>query len=141
MTKDDRSDLKSGLDSLFKTAVDQLDELKDVLVSSSSAGKAKLDATMLKRERDQLLTSLGRQVAGSDDQAAFPSEWQDLIGQVRMVEDQISEQEREYERLVKAAVDGLGAAVPGTAGKRAEGDAAEPAEAKAEPEKNSEEQP
>jgi len=117
MPKQNRGDLARGLDQLFKTAVDQLDELKDVIVSSSSAGKAKLDATMLKRERDRVLQKLGEAVAGTDDQAGFPVAWQELIAEARGIEDQIAAQEREYERLVKAAVDGLGQAAAGVGAK------------------------
>ena len=56
------SDLREQLNTLWKTTVDQFDEIKEVVVHNSHVGRKKLDAAFLKRQRDRLYQDLGELV-------------------------------------------------------------------------------
>ena len=55
-------DVRRDLSSLWQSALGQIDEIRDVIVRGSQAGKAKLDAQFLKRQRDKLLVQIGEAV-------------------------------------------------------------------------------
>lgn len=96
-----RPDLKKELNQLWKSTVDQLDELKDVIVKSSQAGKARLDEAVLGRDRDQKLKELGELVLKSDPGAPLPDAWQAKITEIRELDGQIAAQRREFDGLVQ----------------------------------------
>lgn len=52
-------DLREQLNELWKTTVDQFDEIKEVVVHNSHVGRKKLDAAFLKRQQDRLFQDLG----------------------------------------------------------------------------------
>jgi hypothetical protein len=101
--KKDAGDLRKELNSLWKSTIDQFDEIKNVIVRSSGAGKAKLDATFLKRQRDKLLAELGARLMELADagEITLPEEVQGTAGRVRELEREIDDQEGEVDRLLR----------------------------------------
>jgi len=53
--KPEGSELRRELNQLWQSTIDQFDEIKNAIVRSSQAGKARLDAQFLKRQRERLL--------------------------------------------------------------------------------------
>ncbi len=66
------SDLREQLNELWKTTVDQFDEIKEVVVHNSMVGRKKLDAAFLKRQRDKLFQDLGELVFAAALKGALP---------------------------------------------------------------------
>ncbi len=68
-----------------------LDTLREVVVRSSQAGKLRVDLALLAREKQQLLASLGAQVAALLDESAIevPEEIRQIYDRVRDVEARI----------------------------------------------------
>jgi hypothetical protein len=101
--KREEPDVRKELNQLWRTTLDQFDEIKNAIVRSSSAGKAKLDATFLRRQRERLLIELGAQVmeAAEQGEVRLPERVQNIATRVRELEAQIEEQEGEVERLLR----------------------------------------
>lgn len=99
---DEPQDLRKELNQLWRTTLDQFDEIKNAIVRSSTAGKAKLDATFLRRQRDKLLSELGARVldAARDGEITLPEKLASTAQRVQEIEEQIREQESEVERLL-----------------------------------------
>lgn len=99
--RSDRGDLKRELNSLWRSTLKQFDELKDVLVESSTAGKAKIDATLLKREREHKLAAIGEAVLAlmEDGKIELPLELKGTVDRIREIESEIEAQETEFRRV------------------------------------------
>jgi hypothetical protein len=98
-------DLKGEFESLWRSTVDQFDEITDVLVKTSQAGKAKLDATLLRRERDAVLVKLGAAVKAAPDRERLPEAWQALIHEACALDARIDEEEKRFGRVFSGTDD------------------------------------
>ena len=84
------------LGSLWQSALGQIDEIRDVIVKGSQAGKAKLDVQLLKRQRDRILAEIGALVVDEARKgAAVPVGCEDLAKRVDEIDTQIGEAEAE----------------------------------------------
>jgi hypothetical protein len=101
--KKDAGDLRKELNSLWKSTIDQFDEIKNVIVRSSGAGKAKLDSTFLKRQRDKLLTDLGTRLLQLSEagELTLPEDLRSTANRVRELEREIEEQDGMVDRLLR----------------------------------------
>lgn len=97
--------VRGELESLWKSTVEQFDEITDVLVKTSQAGKAKLDATLLKRERDAVLAKLGALVREDPDRESLPEPWQALIQEADALDARIDEEEKRFGRVFPGSDD------------------------------------
>lgn len=116
----DGAALRADLNQLWKSTVSQFDEMKDILVRSSSAGKAKIEATMLKRQQDKLFLELGAAVfegcqAAAKEGEAFglPTrvEADEILSQLDALQAEIEEQQEAFDRVTAAAPDAPAPAV------------------------------
>lgn len=100
--RDEPQDLRKELNQLWRTTLDQFDEIKNAIVRSSSAGKAKLDATFLRRQREKLLAELGAKALEAEAGGALtlPEGLQATAARIRELDEQIAEQETEVDRLL-----------------------------------------
>ena len=114
--KSGAADLRSELNSLWKTTLDQFDEIKDVIVKSSSAGKVKLDSTILKRERDRLLTRLGTLTLEALEAGTItaPPGAEELLTKISAKTEELREMEKEFDSLVKVPAEPPQADTPAT---------------------------
>ena len=55
-------DLRAHLNDLWKTTVEQFDEIKDVIIRNSHVARKKIDTAGLKQQRNRLLQELGSSV-------------------------------------------------------------------------------
>jgi hypothetical protein len=106
MGEDDKGsgkDVRSELNSLWKSTIDQFDELKNVVVRGSNAGKAKLDSTFLKRQRDKLLAEIGEELLAYAEGGGFdlPEGVAKKAERLTTLEDEISEAESQVDRLLR----------------------------------------
>lgn len=97
----ERDDLKKDLNAIWRSTLKQFDGLKDAIVESSAAGKAKLDATWLKRERDQKLVEIGEAMLAlvEEGKLVLPSGLTEAAARVRELEREIESQEQEFRRV------------------------------------------
>lgn len=121
------TDLRKDLNQLWQSTIDQFDEIKDAIVKSSQAGKAKLDAAFLKRQRERMLAQLGEEVlkAEGDQGFAVPPGSVETIRRIRELDRQIEAEEEEAARLMRQA----GAAGTGPASTASGADGAHAGEA------------
>lgn len=100
--RDEPQDLRKELNQLWRTTLDQFDEIKNAIVRSSSAGKAKLDATFLRRQRDKLLAELGSRALElhRSGELPLPERLASTVTRIEELEAQIEEQESEVDRLL-----------------------------------------
>lgn len=110
----DGAAIRADLNQLWKSTVSQFDEMKDILVRSSSAGKAKLEATMLKRQQDKLFGELGaavfhgRQAAKEAGEAfGLPArvDADDILAKLDALQTEIEEQQDAFDRVSNAAAE------------------------------------
>lgn len=106
MAEDDKGrgpDLRKELNSLWKSTIDQFDELKDVVVRSSNAGKAKLDATFLKRQRDKLLAEIGERLleVATESGTPLPEDVEKKVQRLEELKAEIEDNEGEVDRLLR----------------------------------------
>ena len=100
MSDEKTGDIKKDLTALWKATVDQMDEIKDAIVRSSHAGKARLDVAFLRKARQEALGAVGEKVAElAADGVPFPDALKPLLDRVNDLERQIEEQNAEAERL------------------------------------------
>lgn len=88
--------------SLWQSALGQIDEIRDVIVRGSHAGKAKLDAELLKRQRDKLLMHIGEAVIDDHKRGAtssLPPSCEELAKKLEDVQRQIDEAEAEAKKV------------------------------------------
>ena len=104
----DGAALKGDLNQLWKSTVNQFDEMKDILLRSGSAGKAKLEVTLLKRQQDKLFVELGELLYRAHVQAkenGTPVHWpegistDDVLGRLDTLHEEIAAQQSEFDRL------------------------------------------
>ena len=102
-TKGGGQDLRKDLNQLWKSTIDQFDELKDVVVRSGSAGKAKLDSTFQKRQREKLLAEIGERLlqAASDGAFTLPDDVASKVESLSKLDDEIAENNSEVDRLLR----------------------------------------
>jgi hypothetical protein len=87
------------LSSLWQTALGSIDEIRDVIVRGSHAGKAKLDAQLLKRQRDKLLMQIGEAVIADHKRGvALPPSCEDLAVKLDEVQKQVDEAEAQADK-------------------------------------------
>jgi hypothetical protein len=93
-------DVKQELSSLWQSALGQIDEIRDVIVRGSHAGKAKLDAQLLKRQRDKLLMQIGEALLADVKSGAtpLPPSCDELAKRVDELERQLAEAEAEADK-------------------------------------------
>ncbi|MBI4511713.1 MAG: hypothetical protein HY698_18920 [Deltaproteobacteria bacterium] len=86
-------ELKNQLGSFFRTTLQQLDTVREVVTQASKEGKRQLDLTLLKRKRQALLTEIGETVVrlareGKLDEGDFP-ELSGLFSRLDALEEQL----------------------------------------------------
>jgi hypothetical protein len=86
------------LGSFFKSAMQQLDTVREVVVQKSKAGRIQLDLTLLKRKRKDALAELGEAVArlaanGVIDEEEYP-QLSGPLSRLEAVDEQIASAER-----------------------------------------------
>ncbi len=103
--------LRADLNQLWKSTVSQFDEMKDILVRSGTAGKAKLEVTMLKRQQDKLFVELGAAVAkgrqaalDAGDGFELPNgiDADDIFARIDALQEDINDQQEAFDRLTTA---------------------------------------
>lgn len=99
------ADMRKELNQIWQSTIDQFDEIKDAIVKSSQAGKAKLDAAFLKRQRERLLAQLGEEVLRgvADGTATVPPSSEETVKRIEELERQIKADEEEAARLTGTA--------------------------------------
>lgn len=117
MTDEKKSD---PFGSLLHAALGQIDEIRDVIVRGGHAGKAKLDAELLKRQRDRALGELGTALLAEVERGALalPHGCEELARRVRELDEQIEKAEHEAAKAFgeKKAPSGDRKAPPGADG-------------------------
>jgi hypothetical protein len=99
---DEKQPAKDSWTRLYETAIGQIDEIRDAIVRGSHAGKAKLDAQLLKRQKDRLLAELGAHVLEEAERgAALPPGTEELAQKIRDVDAQIQEAEAEAKKAFR----------------------------------------
>jgi hypothetical protein len=87
------------LSSLWQSALGSIDEIRDVIVRGSHAGKAKLDAQLLKRQRDKLLMQIGEAVIADHKRGVpLPPSCEDLAVKLDDVQKQVDEAEAQADK-------------------------------------------
>lgn len=87
------------LSSLWQTALGSIDEIRDVIVRGSHAGKAKLDAQLLKRQRDKLLMQIGEAVIADHKRGVpLPPSCEDLAVKLEDIQKQVDEAEAQADK-------------------------------------------
>lgn len=95
-------DPKRELSQLWQQALGSIDEIRDAIVRGSHAGRAKLDAQLLIRQRDKLLMQIGRQLL--DDVAnghPMPPGCDELARRVDELDADIETAEQEARKVLK----------------------------------------
>ncbi|HEY4223034.1 MAG TPA: hypothetical protein VGO62_16870 [Myxococcota bacterium] len=87
-----------AISSLWQSALGQIDEIRDVIVRGSQAGKAKLDVQLLKRQRDKLLMQIGEAVI---HEGHVPASCEELAARVVDVDKQIADADAEAQKVFK----------------------------------------
>ncbi len=97
MTDEKKSD---PFGSLLNAALGQIDEIRDVIVRGGQAGKAKIDAELLKRQRDRALGELGAALLHEVERGALalPEPLEEPAKRVRELDQQIAKAEEEAAR-------------------------------------------
>jgi cobalamin biosynthesis protein CobT len=96
------SDLKSQLGSFFRSTLQQLDTVREVVTQKSKAGRLQIDLALLRRKRKAALADLGEVVAklcaeGRLDEDEFP-ELGSPLARVESLDEQIDSAERKARR-------------------------------------------
>ena len=114
--REDGSDMKREFQSLWQNTVKQFDGIKDALVESSQAGMAKLDATLLRRERDQKLATLGEAllVMVAEGKLVLPEGLQGTVERIEELEAEIASQEGTFRKVFHKDPQNSSSEGPGT---------------------------
>jgi hypothetical protein len=89
-------DVKGDLSSLWHSALGHIDEIRDVIVRGSHAGKARLDGELLKRQRDKLLMHIGLAVIDDHKRGApLPPSCDEYNKKLEEIERQLREANQE----------------------------------------------
>jgi seryl-tRNA synthetase len=87
------------LSALWQSALGSIDEIRDVIVRGSHAGKAKLDAQLLKRQRDKLLMQIGEAVVADHKRGVpLPPSCEDLAVKLDEIQKQVDEAEAQADK-------------------------------------------
>ncbi len=115
MTDEKKSD---PFGSLLNAALGQIDELRDVIVRGGQAGKAKIDAELLKRQRDRALCELATALLHEVEQGAvtLPPSCEEPAKRVRELDAQIEKAETDAARAFGDKKPTGGASGGGTSG-------------------------
>ena len=86
----------------------KLDRIRDAVVRSSQIGKLKLDATLLRRERDRLIQQLGEAALNliMTSRLAVPEEIAPLVKQIQTLEGRIEADSRQMASILKEGLEG-----------------------------------
>jgi len=86
-----RDELRRQLNTVWRSAVDGFDTLREVVVRSSQSGRLRVDLALLAREKQQLLVRLGEQVAAlvSEGALELPEEVNSTYERLREIERRI----------------------------------------------------
>lgn len=97
MTDEKKSD---PFGSLLNAALGQIDEIREVIVRGGQAGKARLDAELLKRQRDRALVELASALLLEVERGALslPASCDELVARVRDLDGQIAKAQDEATR-------------------------------------------
>ena len=89
------------LGSLWQSALGQIDEIRDVIVRGSQAGKAKIDVQLLKRQRDKVLAEIGAAVVAEAEKGALtlPASCDELTKRIADIDQQIESAEAEAKKV------------------------------------------
>lgn len=95
--KIDSDDVRKELGGLLGRALEALEEVKEVVVRSSQAGKLRIDTAFLEREREKAILRLGEKVYEwfEDGEISLPEEGEPLIAEVRRLAELIEEHRKE----------------------------------------------
>ena len=98
-----RAELGVGaLGSLWSSALGQIDEIRDVIVRGSQAGKAKIDVQLLRRQRDRLLAQIGEAVLDDNKRGgSLPAGCDLLVSRVADIDKQIVDAEEEAAKALR----------------------------------------
>jgi hypothetical protein len=94
-------DLRDHLNDMWKTTVDQFDEIKDIIVRHSHIGRKRLDTAFLKRQRDRFFQDLGEAVFNQVEAGTLQlnAEGNRLVERIREALKQIELEEAEIARM------------------------------------------
>jgi len=86
----------------------KLDRIRDAVVRSSQIGKLKLDATLLRRERDRLIQQLGESALNliMTTRLSVPEELAPLVKQIQTLESRIEADSRQMAAILKEGLEG-----------------------------------
>jgi len=89
-----RDELLTGF---LRSTLEQLGSLREMVARSSEAGRARLDLSLLRRERAKLLQAVGEQVATAAAQGAMevPPEVAEALERVADIDRRIGDQEKQ----------------------------------------------
>ena len=93
--------LAKDFSSLFKTAVSALEDVSEQVVKSSQAGKATLDAQLLKRQRDRALARLGELALEGIQEGTTPPppRSEEVLAELARLDAEIAEARKEADKL------------------------------------------
>ncbi len=87
--------VRSDLERLWQSALEGLEDLKEIMVRASTTAKVKLDATFLRRERDRLFQELGEEtyLLIEEGQLEAPAALRDTLDRIHAIVEQLAEEE------------------------------------------------
>jgi len=99
-------DLRDHLNDMWKTTVDQFDEIKDIIVRHSHIGRKRLDTAFLKRQRDRFFQDLGEAVFNQAEAGSLTlhAEGNRTVERIREALKQIELEEAEIARINQGGV-------------------------------------
>jgi hypothetical protein len=101
-----QKDLRDHLNDMWKTTVDQFDEIKDIIVRHSHIGRKRLDTAFLKRQRDRFFQDLGEAVFNQVEAGtlAVNAEGNRMVERIREALKAIEVEEAEIARMNQGGV-------------------------------------
>jgi hypothetical protein len=91
------------LGAFFKQAASTLDDVKEQVLRGGQAGKATLDAQLLKRQRDKALQKLGEILLDEAERGVpLPAACDAVVVEIKELDGQIARAQSEAERLWKS---------------------------------------
>ena len=87
--------VRRDLERLWQSALEGLEDLKEVMVRASTTAKVKLDATFLRRERDRLFQELGEEtyLLIEEGRLEVPAALRDTVDRIHAIVEQLAEEE------------------------------------------------
>ncbi len=86
--------------SFLQQALGQLDDIKDAVVRTGTAGKKQLDVQLLQRQRERVLAQIGDAVVKDVEAGGHaPASLTTLLERVRAIDDDIGQAQREAAKL------------------------------------------